>query len=235
MQAIPSSEFVQPEAPITRRGLLSSHRWLAAAVDLVFPPRCGGCGRVDTHWCARCQRELDALPLATDIRTLPPILGIAYTGLHTGKLQHMIHGLKYENATQLAQPLGERLARRLTQLNWKIDIVVPVPLHRSRERRRGYNQAKLLVEAVAGQLMQPYATTALTRERNTTSQVGLNGAQRRANVQNAFRGDPQRLAARTILLIDDVYTTGATLAACAQAALDAGAKAVYGLTVTAAQ
>jgi ComF family protein len=236
MSGIPSSSDSSTEAPAVRRGLLSSggqaRRWLDAALDLIFPPRCALCGKLDTHWCSRCQRALDAIPLASDIRNHLPLESVASTAVHGGKIQQAIHALKYEGATLLAEPLGRRLAARLDTLQWTIDIIVPVPLHRSREVWRGYNQAKLLAQAAAAHFMMPYDLTAIRRQRNTTSQVGLNGVQRRANMLDAFHGDAAILSGRIILLIDDVFTTGATLGACAQAALDAGASAVYGLTVT---
>jgi ComF family protein len=238
MSGIPSRIDTSTEAPAVRRGLLSSggqaRRWLDAALDLIFPPRCILCGKLDTRWCARCQRALDLIPLATEIRDCQPLEGVAYTALHGGKLQQAIHALKYEGAALLAEPLGKRLAARLETLQWTFDMIVPVPLYRSRELWRGYNQAKLLAQAAAAHVMMPYDLTALSRQRETTSQVGLNGAQRRANVQDAFHGDAAILSGRAILLIDDVFTTGATLGACAQAALNAGAHAVYGLTVTSA-
>jgi ComF family protein len=117
-------------------------------------------------------------------------------------------------------------------LNWTIDMIVPVPMHTTRLRERGYNQAQLLGEHAAQQLAIPCVPEAVQRLRHTQSQVNLNAQERQANMQDAFEANPQLVSGQTILLIDDVYTTGATLAACAQTALDAGATAVYGLTVT---
>jgi ComF family protein len=114
-------------------------------------------------------------------------------------------------------------------------MVVPVPLHMARLAERGYNQAQLVAEYLASHAGLRCEPTALLRQRSTRSQVELGAVERLANLANAFRGDPALLSNQTILLIDDVYTTGATLSNCAQAALDAGAKAVYGLTVTAAR
>src|SRR5688500_13594877 len=146
MSGIPSSSDTSPEAPALRRGLLPSgeqaRRWLDGALDLIFPPRCALCGRLDTRWCARCAFDLSAIPLPTELRACPPLDAVAVTALHTGKLQQAIHALKYDHATVLADPLGRRLAARLETLQWTFDMMVPVPLHKSRESWRGYNQAK---------------------------------------------------------------------------------------------
>ena len=111
-------------------------------------------------------------------------------------------------------------------------MIVPVPLHINRLRERGYNQARLIAGHVAQMRGLPLVPQAIYRQVETHSQVGLNAEEREANMQGAFGADPQTVSAQTILLIDDVYTTGATLAACAQAAREAGAAAVYGLTGT---
>ncbi len=204
-------------------------------VDLLFPPRCAGCGRVDEYWCAVCQHDIEQMPLAPRVAPLPPLTAIASTGTHTGKLREAVQGLKYDNNRGLVQPLGERLTAQLSLLNWTIDMVVPVPLHTKRLAERGYNQSQLIAEYLAMQTGHPCVPEAMQRQRSTRSQVELSATERLANLAGAFRGDPAQLANRIVLLIDDVYTTGATLSNCAQAALAAGAREVYGLTVTAAR
>jgi competence protein ComFC len=127
------------------------------------------------------------------------------------------------------------LLTQLIKQNWTIDIIVPVPLHMSRLAERGYNQAQLLSEVLAKEAALPCSPEAVSRQRNTQSQVTLNAMERQINLQDAFQAHPQLVSNKNILLIDDVYTTGATLSACAQAILEAGALAVYGLTVTVAR
>lgn len=212
-------------------------RWVDAGLDLLFPPLCAGCGRVDVHWCPTCQREVDELPFPPVRRFEPdsPLSAAAATATHEGKLQRALWSLKYENGRRLAVPLGQRLAARLGALDWTIDMLVPVPLHINRLRTRGYNQSELLAQPAAAQLGIPLIAQALQRQTETRSQVGLNAEERQANMTEAFRADPQFVAGKTILLVDDVLTTGATLEACAAAALAAGATAVYGLTVTMAR
>jgi competence protein ComFC len=207
---------------------------LQIGVDLLFPPRCGGCGRVDTFWCDSCQDKLNQISYPERVRPLPPLADIASTALHMGIIREAVQALKYENAQPVAIPLGERLAHQLSIQNWIFDIVVPVPLHTSRLAERGYNQSQLLGEQVAKHMAIPCSPAALHRERHTQSQVTMSAAARLTNVQNAFSADFNLIQSRTILLIDDVYTTGATLRACAEALLANGAAAVYGLTVTVA-
>lgn len=236
MPSFPSTSNANPKARVSP-GLFAPllKRVLALAADLVFPPRCAGCGRVDEYWCAVCQRDIEQMPLAPRVNPLPPLAAIACTGTHTGKLREAVQGLKYDNNRQLVQPLGERLAARFASLNWTIDMVVPVPLHTKRLAERGYNQAQVIAEYLAVHTGLPCEPAAMRREKFTRSQVELNAAERLANLADAFYGDPALLAGQIILLIDDVYTTGATLSNCAQAALAGGARAVFGLTVTAAR
>lgn len=234
----PSESNSPPEAQV-QSGLLAYHRlarqvW-STALDLLFPPRCAGCGRVDAHWCLDCQRDLVQTPLAVQIRYLDDQFMVVSSGAHSGILREAVQGLKYSDTRLLAQPLGERLAAALTTQKWTFGMIVPVPLHTKRLTERGYNQAQLLAESVASRLATPCVPSAIIRQRYTSSQVGLGAMERRMNVDNAFLANPDLVANQSVLLVDDVCTTGATIAACAHAALEAGAHAVYGMTVTATQ
>ncbi len=111
-----------------------------------------------------------------------------------------------------------------------VDLVLPIPLHAERERKRGYNQSALLARAFSEGAALPYAEHALQRTRFTTPQVGLTAVERLVNVQDAFAAD-SCVQGRHVLLIDDVCTTGATMAAAANALLAAGARAVSGYCV----
>jgi ComF family protein len=204
------------------------------ALDLVFPPRCLGCGRVDTTWCDRCHQRLNTLPLVFYQRTVQDVAVVA-SGEHSGTLQQAVQGLKYAQATALQGPLARRLGAALKHTRWSVDLVVPVPMHAARRQRRGYNQAALLAAALAAQQSLPFEPEAVVRHRETRTQVGLSRQERLVNVQDAFSADPSRVAGRTVLVVDDVCTTGATLAACAEAIQRSGALGIYGLTVTMAR
>ena len=206
---------------------------LDAGLELLFPSRCAGCQRVDTVWCPECQDLLNALPFpARQDRVHSPFAALASSGDHEGLLRRALLALKYENAAQLAGPLGTRLAALVADLKWKADFLVPVPLHPSRERERGYNQARLMSQVLAQELCIPLADDALYRTGNTRAQVGLTRRQRLENVSNAFVVNAKRVQGRDLLLVDDVYTTGATLGECARALLASGAGSVFGLTLT---
>jgi ComF family protein len=201
---------------------------------LVFPARCAGCGRVDSEWCSRCQQETAHNFPIFNLHHQATLDGCAASGKHQGKLQEAVQALKYANSRSLAQPFALRLRDCLATLSWTFDMIIPVPIGTARLKERGYNQAGLIAAALAQAVDVAYLPHLIWRARETRSQVGLTAAERYENVAGAFSADPG-LAGRSILLVDDVYTTGATLAACAEAARAAGALQVYALTVTTAQ
>ena len=203
-------------------------------IDLLFPPRCAGCGQIDTFWCAKCQHEIDEMSLTEPIEPKHPLQGVAASGWHMDKLKEAVQALKYENASRLAKPLGTKLAACLEQQVWTYDTIVPVPLHTKRLAERGYNQAQLLAEQVASIVGIGCEVNGLQRIRETKSQVTISGSERLENIKDAFVANSQFVSGRSIVIIDDVYTTGSTMSACGEALLSAGATVVYGLTVTAA-
>lgn len=142
-----------------------------------------------------------------------------------------VHHLKYRRHFALGESLGTLLGRFVPQFHWPVEVVIPVPLSPKRLAQRGYNQAAWLALFVAAENAWRYLPQALIRRRETRSQVGLSLEERRVNVQGAFLADPRQVQGRCILLVDDVATTGATLAACSQALQDAGAQAVYAVTL----
>jgi ComF family protein len=148
-----------------------------------------------------------------------------------GPIRHALHSLKYHKNVSLGEALAKPLAKCAGDLGWMVDIVVPVPLGKKRNKDRGYNQVCLVAKPLARINHWNYAPMALTRLRETRSQVGLTTVERRENVVGAFRADSKLVSELTILLIDDVATTGATLSACAMALLDAGASTVNALTL----
>jgi ComF family protein len=214
-----------------------------AALDLAFPAACAGCGREGEPICATCQPALDArlkLPGGTPIglpADLPaPLLQLEWCAPFGGPVRAALHQLKYSGERRLADPLGEAIARRWRAVGSGATVVVPVPVHAERERQRGYDQATLIAEVVAAALGLP-CLRALERDRHTIAQFELGRDDRAANVAGAFRlREPRRasaaaVAGQWVLLIDDVVTTGATLAACATALETAGAMAVSAITV----
>jgi ComF family protein len=150
-------------------------------------------------------------------------------------LRSCIHALKYDGNIRVAKPLGQMMTRAYLHYDIRAEVMIPVPLHAERQQQRGYNQAYLLAEVCATLVGVPLRNDILVRHRATAPQVGLNHGERRQNMAGAFLCTPEfatgALAGRTILLVDDVSTTGVTLEACAAPLYAAGALAVWGLVL----
>jgi ComF family protein len=148
-----------------------------------------------------------------------------------GGARELVHGLKYQHQSVLAEPMADLLFRFLEKEPLPADVVVPVPLYSRRQRVRGYNQSALLAGALARRAGLPLDDRALVRVRSTASQAKTGNAdERRVNVSGAFECRGRQLAGKRVLLVDDVSTTGATLDACAQALLRGNAASVWALT-----
>jgi ComF family protein len=221
-------------------------------LDAALPARCPGCGAEGPPLCAACATALDArldLPagiaigLPSDVPA--PLLQLEWCAPFTGVVRTALHELKYSGEQRLAGPLGAAIARRWRRVGAGGDVLVPVPVHADRRRRRGYDQAELIARVAAADLHLPCAAI-LERSRATIAQFDLDRAARAVNVTGAFRlksdggasppghiaRHPARpLAGRWIVLIDDVVTTGASLAACAVPLIEAGAVGVSAITV----
>jgi len=147
-------------------------------------------------------------------------------------IQNALHTLKYRrNLGGLGDVLALQMLEFARSLNWKLDLVIPVPLGRKRLKERGYNQVGLVARPLAYELGLDYAPHALRKARETRSQVGLTISQRRENVANAYQASPSAVSRKSILLMDDVATTGSTISACTAALLSAGAQEIYVLTI----
>jgi ComF family protein len=218
-----------------------------AAFDLVFTPACGGCQKPGRRLCADCQTAIRLLGTAvcdhcgyplnaagacrSGQHPLSPLTGLRSAARFGGPLQPALHRLKYKRDIILADSLAQTLANAWQLYQLPAWTVIPVPLSNKRLRERGYNQAALLARGLADLARLPYQTAGLTRVRDTHSQVGLGSAERRANVRGAFAAHRGQVAGQSFILVDDICTTGATLAACAEALHEAGATAIWGLTL----
>ncbi len=213
-------------------------------LNFVFPPVCGACKKAGSLICEDCQNQLQWVqaPLCdrcgrpvsrpTDscsvCRERPlPLQQIRAAVLFAHPVSKLIHNLKYNGAFALAKPLAQLMADAWSTWHMPVDLVLPIPLHADRQRERGYNQAALLTRDFCQQAALAYVEEGLQRTRFTTPQVGLTAVERLKNVQDAFATKVD-VVGKHVLLIDDVCTTGATMAAAANALFAAGANTVSG-------
>lgn len=234
--------------------------WAVAALDLVFPARCPVCGatlgagrrdplcgacwdaidRIVPPVCARCGLPFPTFDPAPGIametcepcrRETPPFDAARAATVFAGPLRDAVHALKFRGARGLARPLaGLVLDSPAAAMLDGVDALVPVPLAPARQRERGFNQATLIAEALGRARGVPVRPRWLRRQRPTMAQTDLTAAERRRNVAGAFAA-PAAVADRHLVVVDDVFTTGATVAECARALRSAGARRVGVLTV----
>lgn len=231
-----------------------AQRWFWRGIDWLYPPECGGCGKRGARWCDECEGRVQELSEPLCVRCgarlpahfggqlcpscqnrLPHYSALRSRGVFEGRLRAAVHSLKYKGNLSLGEVLARSLGRTLQALDWKVEGIIPVPLSRIRYQERGYNQAALLALPLAVEEHIAYLPRAVERVRETASQVGLKIEERRRNVAGAFETKTDEVHGKSILLVDDVATTGATLDACAESLLKGGARIVYGLTLARAQ
>jgi len=210
-------------------------RALTVAQDWLYPPRCAVCDATAPPLCAACAAAIaPAPPMPWD---LPYLAAARAAGAYAPPLSIAIQNFKYGGRLELARPLGILLYSVLAPVmeDWKVDAIVPVPLHWRRQLRRGFNQAEVLAREVARMTGSPLDLGVLRRIRHVPPQVGLTRAERLANLRGAFALGPRAtVVGRRLLLVDDVCTTGATLVAAAEPLAQAGAAAIFGLVVACA-
>ncbi len=146
-------------------------------------------------------------------------------------IQEGLHTLKYRRNIGLGESIAIQMADFVSSLDWPVEVLMPVPLGKKRLKERGYNQVGLVARPLAFQLGLRYEPNALRKIRETRSQVGLTVSQRHNNVQNAYQAGPEMVKGKSILMMDDVATTGSTISACTEALRLAGAQDVYVITI----
>ena len=234
------------------------NRFTRPLLDFIFPPLCHACRSFipdagELHICQACRERLAFIKTP-----LCPICGIPFAGaggdhicgecrihpphfdsarahlLYEGAGRDLIHSFKYSYKTHLRRPLGLLLLEGLNEflLSQAADLIIPVPLHRTRLRSRGFNQALLLCGVVSARLSVPVLPNGLVRTRPTQPQVDLSAAERKNNVKGAFAvRNPHHVKGGKILLLDDVMTTGSTVDECARELKKSGASEVIVVTV----
>jgi ComF family protein len=241
------------------RELKPLRRWLTAGsaglVRAILPPNCLACGvpiSSEGGLCSACWGRLTlierpfcerlAIPFTFDlgegalsaeaIADPPPFDRLRAAALYDNVARQLVHGLKYRDHLELVRWMGLWMSRAGSDVISDADVIVPVPLHWRRLWLRRFNQSAALAFAVAERSGKAVVPDALKRTRATGQQVGLGRKAREANVRGSFRVTPERriaVAGRRVLLVDDVYTTGATMKAATRALRRAGAAAVDAL------
>lgn len=223
------------------------HRGFWKLIDVVYPPSCAVCGREGVRFCEDCLSQMRLIdeniceicgePLLQrgicDRCKIepPPFAALRSYAEFNGPLRKALHTMKYQNNLALGDTFSSFLIPMIQKLGWKFDIVLPVPISRSKRRERGYNQAGLIAYPISLAFDTPYSDNLLSRKSEVKSQVGLAREERFKNLHNAFQGNSAKLINKKVLLVDDVTTTGATIISCAKALQESGCERIYSITV----
>ncbi len=182
---------------------------------------CDVCG-YPLEWGNLCSRCNESRPKILRMRSLYQ---------YDGQIREALHHLKYDNDLGIAEILGKKCAEYISNNQWEIDLVIPVPLGKERRKERGYNQAAMIAYPLSIYCNIFYNSKCLSRQKETTTQVEFSADRRRQNVKDAFIAEGKVVKGKNVLVVDDIITTGSTIDECASALINAGAKNVYGLSV----
>ncbi|MBN2541593.1 ComF family protein [bacterium] len=235
--------------------LIYIKRFLKDILYFIYPPVCMLCSRSleenEKLICFDCESDLDSMPFALcpfcegivlpdqnhcaaghseklDIEFIRPF------GTYTEGMRQLIHSLKYDRKLSVAEILGVKLSEMIKrEFHFKgFDAYIPTPLHKTKKRSRGYNQSDVIANVLSRETNIPVLRKVLVRKRFTTTQTALNKEERAQNVKGAFEVDDKSLVAgRNFILVDDVYTTGATLREMARVLKEAGAGRIAAVTL----
>jgi ComF family protein len=229
-----------------------SKRLYSPFLDFLYPPICIACNKSLPNGSQTvCSECWNAIPRVTKDLTLyqqtrakllvegdiKDIIS-CFVFEKEGPFQHIVHALKYNEYKSVGVDLGMRIGEALKEWSFEVDILIPVPLHRIKQRERGYNQSEFIARGIATVINKPVVPHAVRRARNTQTQTKLTIEERRKNMECAFELIPHSskiLSGKKCLLVDDVITTGATTNACAKVIRSAGAAEIIAAAVALAE
>lgn len=192
-----------------------------AKLHYIKPPKCMKCGKQlyseNEEYCMDCKKKRHEFTQGIGV--------FAYDK----NIKKTMYRFKYSNRREYAEFFGDILAARYGHLirNWQVEAVIPIPLYRIKYLKRGYNQAELIAKALSKQMKIPMDSKILIRSRKTRAMKELNDEERVKNLQNAFKLTENIVKYKKVLLVDDIYTTGATMDACAKVLKEGGIKEIY--------
>lgn len=219
-------------------------------IELLFPRRCPICDKpvdkmgryvckkcqdnieyIESPYCLKCGKSLkeETEEYCEDCKNLAHIFDRGRALYEYDSIKASVYRFKYENRREYAEFFGKQLARKLGEeiKNWNVDAIVPIPLHKEREKKRGYNQAVLIARALGRELNIPVEEKLVYRIKPTVPQKELKGKERQNNLKNAFKIGRNDVKLKTIIVVDDVYTTGATMDEMAHCLKCAGIHRIY--------
>ncbi len=218
---------------------LTMKTYFSAFLDLIFPRPCLACGASllsqENQVCIQCQIDLPRNEINQNLETdkrfwgkLPVQYSLSFLQYNRkGLVQKLIHQLKYRNQPDLGVFLGKLFGEELKKMDLMIDAWIPVPLHPSKEKQRGYNQAACIAQGLSESTTIPTITDLLRRSKVTSTQTKKTRIERFENVATIFEvADMEQVKGKHFAIVDDVITTGSTIEACGLALLEAGAKSI---------
>lgn len=231
---------------------ISYSKEVVSLLDILFPRRCAGCNQIGAYLCSQCLNKLKTINHAIcpacghgsflgkthpSCRSKTALDGLVSLFPYHGLAKHLITKLKYKFVTDVSDTLIELcISSGELEAFPQPPTLISVPLHSSRLKWRGFNQADLLAQELAKACHWQFLPNALTRTRATTAQMTLSGAKRRQNLHHAFAlSNPDQLKNKHLVLVDDVWTTGTTMAECAKALKKAYPASIWAFTLARAK
>ena len=190
-------------------------------LSYIESPRCLKCGKpvdnAETEFCYDCSRVKHIYSQGVGVWA------------YTNEIKNSIYQFKYHNKREYGEFYGYEVKNRYESIikSWNADVLIPVPLHKSKLRKRGYNQAEIIAKSIGTFLDIPVDSQLLNRKKKTLAQKELNDKERLKNLENAFIIGEKVVKYKNVIIVDDIYTTGTTIDACSKILIDAGVAKVY--------